>query len=589
MDGFGDMPGMEEEGGPSDFLGENNNGGMLSEASVLRDSSATPRRDSLFPEDQSNHASTSNMALDAPIRDDGFGANMGQDDLISGGLFEGGGLFEEPALPADSGASERRKTPRGAGSESEDDHHMDDFGGVPSPGGMSSPGGSRPASPAPNTSSAPQALEETPVPPAPVDQAVPDQTTLLQNEQESFALAPVDASAMRGVVRGGKRKRKLIVDEVKAIAGEEMKAQLSDTTDIVTTLDLAPPTKRLMHWKETGGVEKLFALPGRTLNSRGVFKNYQSQLTSRPSGVEEFGLLGESEGQDMLLENVPGGDADAADPRTPARGRPGRKRKQPQVDPDADVQTPPAKPARTSNRLYAQQQAELAAQQQAFAAYQQPETPYQQPPATPFDQQPQTPYMDPMQQQPPSVAPPPETPQMDASFPPQQSFPDAATPQQPSEMANLGYDQQQPPADPNMANMGWDDGHPQGAPTPGAPSMGAPTPYREDEEFDEYPRSVGAANKEEEEMQEDETIEQFEDRVLNKRAAFLYKTLKSRIEEEETVEFHSMTKRNTRKQAAQKFYSMLVLSKAMAIETEQEGNFGTIRIRKGIKFESASL
>ena len=68
-------------------------------------------------------------------------------------------------------------------------------------------------------------------------------------------------------LRGGpirtKRKRKLIVDEVKAIAGEEMKAQLSDTQDIVTTLDLAPPTKRLMHWKETGGVEKLFALPGK--------------------------------------------------------------------------------------------------------------------------------------------------------------------------------------------------------------------------------------------------------------------------------------------------------------------------------------
>lgn len=49
--------------------------------------------------------------------------------------------------------------------------------------------------------------------------------------------------------------------------GEEMKAQLSDTSDIVTTLDLAPPTKRLMHWKETGGVEKLFALPGHQILS----------------------------------------------------------------------------------------------------------------------------------------------------------------------------------------------------------------------------------------------------------------------------------------------------------------------------------
>lgn len=54
-----------------------------------------------------------------------------------------------------------------------------------------------------------------------------------------------------------------------------MKAQLSDTTDIITTLDLAPPTKRLMHWKETGGVEKLFALPGRSFPARVLFKVIQ--------------------------------------------------------------------------------------------------------------------------------------------------------------------------------------------------------------------------------------------------------------------------------------------------------------------------
>lgn len=69
-----------------------------------------------------------------------------------------------------------------------------------------------------------------------------------------------------------KRKRKLIVDEVKNISGEEMKNQLSDTSDIITTLDLAPPTKRLMHWKETGGVEKLFALPARPIPARALFK-----------------------------------------------------------------------------------------------------------------------------------------------------------------------------------------------------------------------------------------------------------------------------------------------------------------------------
>lgn len=64
-----------------------------------------------------------------------------------------------------------------------------------------------------------------------------------QNENESFALAPIDASVFKGLTKT-KRKRKLIVDEVKNISGEEMKAQLANTLDIVTTLDLAPPTKR---------------------------------------------------------------------------------------------------------------------------------------------------------------------------------------------------------------------------------------------------------------------------------------------------------------------------------------------------------
>merc|ERR1719418_219282 len=159
----------------------------------------------------------------------------------------------------------------------------------------SSPGNSRPPSPmaTPYATPGPGHEPATPAqaPPTPAHMMLPpavqEQTTLLHNEEESFALAPVDASALRGTVRT-KRKRKLIVDEVKAIAGEEMKAQLSDTQDIVTTLDLAPPTKRLMHWKETGGVEKLFALPGRPLNSRALFDAYQGHLVSHPTENENF-------------------------------------------------------------------------------------------------------------------------------------------------------------------------------------------------------------------------------------------------------------------------------------------------------------
>jgi len=65
-----------------------------------------------------------------------------------------------------------------------------------------------------------------------------------------------------------RKKRRLVIDELKSIASETMKMQLSDTSEIVSTLDLAPPTKKLMHWKETGGVEKLFAFPGRQIVSK---------------------------------------------------------------------------------------------------------------------------------------------------------------------------------------------------------------------------------------------------------------------------------------------------------------------------------
>lgn len=73
-----------------------------------------------------------------------------------------------------------------------------------------------------------------------------------------------------------KRKRKLIVDSVKELDSKTIRAQLSDYSDIVTTLDLAPPTKKLMMWKETGGVEKLFSLPAQPLWNARLLKVSQS-------------------------------------------------------------------------------------------------------------------------------------------------------------------------------------------------------------------------------------------------------------------------------------------------------------------------
>lgn len=114
-----------------------------------------------------------------------------------------------------------------------------------------------------------------------------EQTTLVPNEEEAFALEPLDITHVPGTERKGKRKRKLIVDEQKGIPSETMKLQLSDCTDIVTSLDLAPPTKKLMLWKETGGVEKIFVLPGRPFISKTSAKFFSRNLLCR-AVTEDF-------------------------------------------------------------------------------------------------------------------------------------------------------------------------------------------------------------------------------------------------------------------------------------------------------------
>ena len=523
-DGFGDLHSMEDT--PSELR---SGSGV---ASNLRD-------ESLFQDEP--QPSTSAAAVDSHMaspakdnNDDGFGQPIGSSDMLSGGLFEGGGLFSEPTLDmTQKDRSERRN------SFSDDDH--DNFGGMPSPGGASSMGGtSRPGTPPPLANAVaaagiePPVSDETPqIQQNTLQVTAAEQTTLLQNEEESFALAPVDASMMKGTVRT-KRKRKLIVDEVKAIAGEEMKAQLSDTQDIVTSLDLAPPTKRLMHWKETGGVEKLFALPGRPLHARGIFKFYQSHLTSKPAENEVFGMLGDSEQHENIqLEKVPGED-EVTDPRTPLkRGR--KRRKDDGDDESPEKPTPTRKSARN---------AEAAKENQ--------------PPQQVFNPNVET------------------TP--------------VETPQQP-QFENLGYDASEQQPSQQMENLGWSEDR--GAPTPGAVSMGGATPYRDDD-FDGYPASVGPqsvrGDEEEEERGEEETQEEFEDRVLNKRAAHLNKILSSKLENEDSVvRLSDMTRRNTRKQVAQKFYSLLVLQKVMAVNLNQDECYGELSVTRGPKFETAVL
>ncbi|KAJ8985324.1 hypothetical protein NQ317_008354 [Molorchus minor] len=608
------------------------------------------------------------MEIESSGRDDGFGAHL-DSNMISGGLFEGG-LFDDapmgevPPVDASIPAPPQEDMPF----PNSDDEDMDHFGGPPSIAGGSSDD-SRPASamaqpsvpPAPTPTPSVHSVHPEPAPEPQPEEPPPlpvaDQTTLLQNEEESFALAPVDASALKdefylGLTKS-KRKRKLIVDEVKNISGEEMKNQLSDTSDIVTTLDLAPPTKRLMHWKETGGVEKLFALPARIIPARILFKNYQRHLTLRAIGTEDFAMLGDA---DSLAIDQARDHEEQPSMEAPTPARRGRKRKVDEV-----ARTPLHQPEQEQPQPMLQPEDALAAMmpptplsvQMAVPPHTPlpPQSPYHAPPTplppqTPL-QRAMTPMMPSMEEMhmspgtssqgllpppPPQSMMPPGTPQH-MMYPQTPGYPVPGTPLQhiedmphlpadqvhsilqeqermapappmtpahpaddlltastphhpgieghlPTEpldlqhdlpaMENMGYDQAQ------MANMGYEE---QPA---GGMSERVHSPWVADYDFPHSPEQT-------EEQQVDETDEQFEERVLNKRAYQMFTVVRQRLQQSDQLTLSEMCHRNNKKQAAQKFYSLLVLKKFHVLQLEQEEAYAEIIITKGDKFENPML
>ncbi|XP_053669019.1 double-strand-break repair protein rad21 homolog [Anopheles marshallii] len=596
---------------------------------------------------------TSRSLLDSidPHHPHGDDDNFGDEDfggqpaagLFEGDIFADAPLAPEPELP--TAVTQRRDD-----SDDDDDDHFD-MGGAPSP--APSTDNSRP--PTPITSNA--LLDGEPQPGTSKDTAGsqgqqlhpetgllvvsnrddgeegmgcndghPDQTTLLNNEEESFALAPVDATALKGTTKS-KRKRKLIVDEVKNISGEEMKSQLANTSDIVTTLDLAPPTKRLMYWKETGGVEKLFALPSRDIPARCLFKNYQRHLTSRSIGIEDFAVLAPL---DVLGVELPVERAESPVPVVPTKR--GRKRKQ--------------QPEAASTQSYLEQSA--SDQMRNVAGEMAPPTPasieiredglgadsssFMPPPATPGLSQLTSPN------------------HQSHLMPPTPGLP--TIPMTPGQLdhggltpAGLGHGGELTPVGLSHGGLTPSDLHHGGLTpaglqhgdlgsgmTPHGLDHGGMTPHHASLEnidqipnlpadqvssilnepgmegfsnmgFDgntseeiandwngdyEFPSSVGATHPNEE-QQVDETIEQFEERVLNKRAAQMFLSVKSRLLKADHMMLSEMTHRNNKKQAAQKFYSLLVLKKFKALEISQKQPYADIIVTRGPMFDNPKL
>ncbi|XP_073464009.1 double-strand-break repair protein rad21-like protein 1 [Aquarana catesbeiana] len=64
-----------------------------------------------------------------------------------------------------------------------------------------------------------------------------------------------------------RKKRNLMVDDLKQISSNSFRQQLEDTSDTLTISDIAPPTRCMMEWKKTGGVPWLLSEPAQPIIS----------------------------------------------------------------------------------------------------------------------------------------------------------------------------------------------------------------------------------------------------------------------------------------------------------------------------------
>lgn len=466
--------------------------------------------------------------LEAPVHDDGFG-----------GAVDGGFMDADDDDDDDDGGF-------GGGVDQEffgDDDFMQSAGGLFEDAPMADVSMAPPVEEAQAPASGQtEVAQETSKLPEEAEPAQPqhtsvatgasgEQTTLINNEEEAFALPPLDATVVPGTGgterRGGKRKRKLIVDEQKGIPSETMKLQLSDTSDVVTTLDLAPPTKKLMHWKETGGVEKLFALPGRSIVSKMISKLFTKNMVTKRISEEDLDderiLLESTEiarQEETVLEksrtirdeistiveepSVLDASTKSVDTST-KRSRKSERQSKQNLPPTPAPPTP--KPVDVSNAQ------DLFATTFNEGVVDMPGEPTMLNDQTELNQN-----IDPYDADPPSIAP--------FSVPP------------PS------------------------------VPPPSVPPSDAPTFHEEiDPEAEAMPEN-----------------EEQEEKRWSKRTQQMQHSLEIGFRYRDPLSFKEMSRNLNRKQACSKFYTLLVLKKHQAIEVDQPQPFGDIFISKGAQF-----
>ncbi|XP_005057297.1 PREDICTED: double-strand-break repair protein rad21-like protein 1 isoform X1 [Ficedula albicollis] len=133
--------------------------------------------------------------------------------------------------------------------------------------------------------------------------------TILLFQEEGFVLEPVDDTAVTQRKKK-QRKRKLLVDAEKELSCQTIYKQLTNCTDLLATLDLAPPTKKTMMWKEWGGVDKLLFLPTQPMIHAQLLKLFEKRLKTdrfkmRANGMQRMSEMKEMRKEQDTTERLP--------------------------------------------------------------------------------------------------------------------------------------------------------------------------------------------------------------------------------------------------------------------------------------------
>ncbi|XP_046914255.2 RAD21 cohesin complex component verthandi [Dermatophagoides farinae] len=428
-----------------------------------------------------------------------------------------------------------------------------------------------------------------------------DQADANQLSQNTMVLEPIDPQI--GVLDKKRKRRKkigMVIDEVKTLSGEEMKAQLSDTSDIVTNLDLAPPNKMLMNWKKTGLSDKLFTLPERSISAKALYHYYSRNLiTNRYDEMkQEDDLLDERNNiypyqqnddefvrqnhhqtlngiSDPMMEPLQPIDeyeqqqqqlpldSSPQPPRTPRISMknmqspaPQRKRKKMEDKENKDIGGGSAVKRQRENSKYDSNKLNQTTTAAAVATNNNESR--SQTPAAVMDSSNLMMMHD------------------NSSIP---GFRDHTI---------SGGDLHGASWNPIDNNQHHYNGNKNLDPNFFQQDQQSEENNEEEEEEDDIfdyaaPMSVGPA----EEMLPDETVDQYEERIRTKRSNLLLKYMAVQLEDNGHIQFTNLVRNNKRKLVAQKFYALLVLKKQMAIELYQNAEmpYSELIVTKGQKYD----